>query len=212
MLFAPPVLLIAVLSAPAADVDPPRMQAGPPVAPSAALTISSRLAAAEIAHLSRVTVWGTANVMGGIALAGGASGLEAAGIQAQPELFGLGVQSALWGAINLGIVGAGFRFLDQPTEDLAAAIDAEDTWRTVLAVNECFNMGYVAVGALMVGASFLPVPISPLLLAQLRGHGLAVMFQGAGLFILDGLALVETHRRRPLVDAHLDDHAAADAP
>lgn len=165
----------------------------PPLSARAAERISADVAEAERRHLLRVAVWGASNMAAGAAVMGGSAGLTAAGLPSQPELFGLGFQATAWGAINLAIVGVGAFFLPEVTGNLEDAVAAEDTWRTVLLVNEGLNATYVMAGLGLVLLGFLtPDPWA----AQLRGHGAGIVLQGVGLLFLDGLALLESRPRR----------------
>ena len=167
-----------------------------PIHHRAASYFSENLYDAQLAHLTRVACWGGANVVGGAALMGGTALATEAGVASAPELFGFGAQASLWGAINVAIAAGGYFFLDGVTNDLVEALDAEDTWRTILLVNEVLNVGYVIVGVGMVLLGLLPIPLA----AQLRGHGMGIVMQGAGLLLLDGLALLEAYDRKGKLD------------
>jgi hypothetical protein len=167
-----------------------------PIHDRAAAYFSENLYDAQLTHLVRVAAWGSANVVGGAALMGGSAAVTAAGIESAPELFGFGAQASAWGAINLAIVGVGYFFLDGVTTDLNEALEAEDGWRTTLLVNEVLNVGYVIAGLGMVALGMLPIPLA----AQLRGHGMGIVMQGAGLLLLDGLALLEAYDRKEKLD------------
>lgn len=174
---------------------------GSPLTVRAAGYFSENLHQAELAHLTRVAVWGSGSLVGGAALMGGSAGLTYAGIDSQPELFGLGFQSALWGAINVGLAGAGAGvllggFAHAVTDNLHDAMDNEDTWRNIILVNEVLNVGYILVGAALVVAGFFPIPLA----AQFRGHGFGIVLQGFGLLVLDGVALYESFGRKEKVD------------
>ena len=141
---------------------------------------------AQRAHLWRVAGWGGASLLAGLGLIAAAGGGE------RPGWRGFGIQSAAWGAINLGIVGwalaSGF---DAPAGALAGALAAEDAWGNTLLVNLGLNVGYMAVGgALAIAASHgIARPDA------VRGHGLGVVVQGLGLLVLDGIAYAGSRAR-----------------
>ncbi len=120
------------------------------------------------AELSRtLTAFGTASVLGGSLLAT---------LSDRPTLRAFGRQSAMWGAINLTIAAVGaWRAHSHPAR-------AASLHRTLL-VNAGLDVGYIAVGGhiahhrVTFGGRLTP--------AQARGHGLAVVVQGAGLMALD---------------------------
>ena len=91
------------------------------------------------------------------------------------------------------IAGVGLATLDAAAASgLAEALADEGRYGDVLWVNMGLNAGYVAVGGtlLAVGAR---AGVSRA--AEWRGHGLAVMIQGVGLLVLDGVALVGSAER-----------------
>lgn len=113
-----------------------------------------------------VAAWGAANVVGGSVLAASGRG---------PGISAFGQQSAAWGAINLAIAGFGFwRSRRKPT-DLPRL-------RTILLVNAALDVGYMAVGAgLMASVKGRTDPHAE----ARRGHGAAIIVQGAGLGAID---------------------------
>ena len=68
---------------------------------------------------------------------------------------------------------------------------AENGYADVLLVNLGLNVGYAAVGATLWAASGRGVA-NP---EAWRGHGQALILQGAGLLVLDGIAYVGTRAR-----------------
>lgn len=159
---------------PAADPDP-----GPGVA-----RLEAELAAARRDHLARVGWWGAANLAAGIGLAATASGA--------PTRRGFGVQTAAWGAINLGIVAwAHLAGPPEPSGTLVGALAAEDAWSHVLLVNLGLNVGYMAVGGALWAASNRGLASGD----AVRGHAVAVVLQGAGLLVLDGIAWLSSSGR-----------------
>lgn len=129
-------------------------------------------------HLRRVAVWGAVSFAAGVALAWSAGDGGA-------TRRGFGIQSAAWGAINLGIAGWGFAAgPPDAAAGLVEALAAEDGWSHLLLVNLGLNVGYVAVGSTLWILSHRGVRSA----RALRGHGIAVVAQGLGLLALDALA------------------------
>jgi hypothetical protein len=145
--------------------------------------LSAERVDSERAHLLRIAVWG------GASLALGA-GLFAYGQRADAPLArGFGMQTALWGGIN-GAIG----LLADPrpaSADWASALGGERFLHDVLLVNMGLNVGYMAVGAALVAASHRGVRHPQ----AWRGHGWAVVVQGAALFALDGVVLLASRAR-----------------
>ncbi len=147
---------------------------------------AAELQEARSEHLRRVAWWGGLNLAGGLALAGMSEGAARAGRR------GFGLQSAVWGAINLGIVGAAtLAGTPEPAGTLAGALAAEERWGQILLVNLGLNVGYVMVGTALAVAAGRGLRRGDVV----RGHALAVILQGAGLFVLDGVAFLESHQR-----------------
>ena len=153
--------------------------------PSAADLSAARIAA-ERAHLWRVGAWGAANVAAGAAL------LAASGRSEHPGRRAFGLQSAAWGAVNASIAAVA---LSRGAADSLAALGpilrAENALGDVLWLNMGLNAGYVAVGATLwvVASRGVSNP------AAWRGHGQAVVLQGAALLALDGLVLAGSRVR-----------------
>lgn len=186
-----------VLGAAVAFADPVAAQAQAAMAPDSAVAALNRaLLDGQRAHLNRVAVWGALNLVAGAALFGASRGDE----HVTRRAFGL--QSAGWGAVNLGIVG--WALLAGPPESatgLADALAAEDRWSHILLVNLGLNVGYMAVGGALIAAADRGLRSGP----SVKGHGAAVVLQGAGLMVLDGLAWAASSGRlgelRGLVEA-----------
>ncbi len=110
---------------------------------------------------------------------GGASVLVGgvlAAVSDRPGPRAFGQQSAMWGAINLAIAGFGtWRARSRPAQ-------AAELRRTLL-VNAALDLGYIAAGAhvahhrVTFGGRLAP--------EAARGHGAAIVVQGAGLMTLD---------------------------
>lgn len=112
--------------------------------------------------VARLTRWGSASVLIGGVLA----------IAPRSRAFGL--QTLMWGAIDLGIaVFTGRR----------RSLPGKAALRRILLVNTALDVGYVATGAHL--AVRTPTFGGRLSTADARGHGLAVIIQGAALFFLD---------------------------
>lgn len=147
--------------------------------------LEASLADARSAHLERIAWWGVANVVAGVGLAAGAG-------SGAPTRRGFGIQTAAWGAVNLGIVGwAALSGMPEPTGTLAGALAAEDGWSHILLVNLGLNVGYMAVGGALWAASTRGLDAGD----AVRGHAMAVVLQGAGLLIFDGVAWLSSSER-----------------
>lgn len=92
-----------------------------------------------------------------------------------PGLRAFGQQTAAWGAIDLAIAGVGAARRSAPP--------SAGRLRTVLLVNAALDVGYIAAGAYLAGRR--PGPNARLQQDRARGHGLAVVTQGALLLALD---------------------------
>ena len=140
---------------------------------------------AERNHLWRVAAWGGANVVGGLALMGTHDRT------AQSDWWGFGMQSATWGAVNLGIATVGLLGTRSTPDTWQAALSAERTYHDILLVNMGLNVGYSAIGGAMVAASYNGVDDA----SAWRGHGTALILQGAALLLLDTIAWVGSRSR-----------------
>jgi hypothetical protein len=163
---------------------------------SAVAALNRALLDGQRAHLNRVAVWGALNLLAGAALFGASRGDE----HVTRRAFGL--QSAGWGAVNLGIVGwALLAGPPEPVVSLSDALAAEDRWSHILLVNLGLNVGYMAVGGALIAAADRGLRSGP----SVKGHAAAVVVQGAGLMVLDGLAWAASSGRlgelRGLVEA-----------
>ena len=164
-LWRPALVFLGLLALPAA------------AQPEAAALAEARYAA-EADHLWRVGVWGAANVAAG-------TGLLLASSGARRRAFG--VQSAAWGAINVTIAAVGLATSGEPAPPgLAEAVAAESRLGDILWLNMGLNVGYVAVGTTLVAVGSRAAVARP---DAWRGHGAAVIVQGIGLLVLDGVAL-----------------------
>ena len=148
--------------------------------------LSAALRADQQAHLWRVGAWGLANAVGGAVL------VLASDRDAQPGRWAFGVQSGAWGAVNVGI--AVFGLAGGPgevTADWASAHGAENGYADVLLVNLGLNAGYMAVGGTLLAVAGRGVSTPD----AWRGHGSALVLQGAGLMVLDVVAYAGTRGR-----------------
>jgi hypothetical protein len=143
---------------------------------------------AERAHLLRVGAWGVSSAVVGTALA-----LSSGGRDDDPFLHGLGVQTAGWGLVNTAIAAGGLAFggRGDPPETPGEALAAESRWGQILVVNLGLNAGYMMAGGALVWAGGQGIDRGD----ELRGHATAVIAQGFGLLVLDGLAWLG-HRGR----------------
>lgn len=149
-----------------------------------------RLHEAERAHLKRVLGWGAANAVAGTALLLASDGRE------QPGLRGFALQTTAWGVINAGIGAAGLLFgSPREAETWVEALRAEGRFAEILLLNLGLNLGYAGVGAAVWIAGTQGVDQA----AAWRGHGSAVVVQGLGLFVLDGVAYLAGLDRRAQV-------------
>ena len=162
--------------------------------PSEVEVLSAALRADQQAHLWRVGAWGLANAVGGAAL------VLASDRETEPGRWAFGLQSGAWGVVNVGIAAVGLAGgPGEVTADWAAALAAENGYADVLLVNLGLNVGYMAVGGTLLavagrGVSTCPHPDSSGPDAW-RGHGAALVVQGLGLLVLDGVAVLGTRAR-----------------
>jgi hypothetical protein len=150
-------------------------------------SLAGDLREAQRNHLWRVAAWGGANLALGLGL------VAVGGRQEHATRFGYGVQSAAWGAINLGIAGWGLFLADPgvlPTT-LAGALGAENGYSDLLLLNLGLNVGYMGVGAALAIAGGRGLRSGE----AVKGHAFAVIVQGAGLFALDGAAWLGSRAR-----------------
>lgn len=102
------------------------------------------------------------------------------------------MQSAAWGVINVGIATVGWTTGNEaPTHLWADALAAENAYADILLVNLGLNVGYMAVGGTLLAVSGRGVSKPE----AWRGHGSAVILQGLGLLVLDGIAYLGTRTR-----------------
>ena len=122
--------------------------------------------------------WGGANIVGG-------TGLAVAGRGVTSSAFGQ--QSAAWGTINLAIAGVGWWRSRRASVELPRL-------RTILLLNAALDVGYLGAGAALVASGRGQDDAHA---AARRGHGAAVMVQGAALLALDvAFAAVATREMR----------------
>ncbi|MEM9665902.1 MAG: hypothetical protein AAF970_13255, partial [Bacteroidota bacterium] len=75
--------------------------------------------------------------------------------------------------------------------DLGAVLAAERSYHDIVLLNMGLNVGYMAVGTALVAAAHYGVRNA----STWRGHGAAVIVQGVGLFVLDGVTLLRSRGR-----------------
>ncbi|WP_095511737.1 DUF6992 family protein [Rubrivirga marina] len=148
--------------------------------------LSQALRTDQQAHLWRVGAWGLANAVGGATL------VLASDRGDQPGRWAFGLQSGAWGVVNVGIATVGLMSgLGDVSADWAQAFATENGYADVLLLNLGLNVGYAAVGGTLLAVAGRGVA-NP---AAWRGHGAALVLQGAGLFVLDGVAYLGTRDR-----------------
>ena len=125
---------------------------------------------AERSHLTRLVAWGAASVLLGSALAA----LLAVRRARSPLLTHFAIQTAAWGAIDLGLAALAWRGLAMRDADGATRLDR------ILWLNTGLDVGYVAVGlTLAITGWVLGRRLGPV------GAGLGIVVQGAALLVLD---------------------------
>lgn len=161
-------------------------QTGPaPDTLKAARQAAVALQQAERAHLWRVAAWGSANVLGGLALAWGTTRNQ------RSPRWHFGTMSAGWGAVNVGIATAGLLAANAPAPTPDAVLAAERQFHDILLFNLGLNVAYSAVGGTMLGAGYRGVSNA----GRWRGFGTALIVQGIGLLVLDGIAFFASRAR-----------------
>jgi len=161
-------------------------QAGPaPDTLKSADEAAVALQQAERMHLWRVAAWGGTNLLGGLALAWGTSRAQ------RSPRWHFGTMSAGWGAVNVGIAAAGLLASDAPAPTPGAVLAAERQFHDILLFNLGLNVAYAAVGGTMLGAGYRDVSNA----GRWRGFGTALILQGAGLLVLDGIAFFASRAR-----------------
>ncbi len=153
--------------------------------PDGVSALVSAREAAERGHLARLAVWGGVSAVGGAALA------LASSRRRHPARWAFGVQTAGWGLVNASIAAYGLTRSPTPVPTVAEAVRREDGFHDILLFNEGLNVAYVATGVTMAVAAARGVRGAP----AWRGHGWAVVVQGAALLALDGVALAGSSRR-----------------
>ena len=154
----------------------------PPTMDTNPHTLSTKRIASQHRHLVRVAAWGGSNALGGAALWATADA---------NDWRAFGLQSGLWGAINVGIAATGLLGSDDPTDDWQDAVSAERNYSDILLANLGLNVGYMGVGTAMVLASGQGVDRA----SDWRGHGTALILQGLGLFVLDAISWAASRDR-----------------
>ncbi len=151
---------------------------------------------AEEEHLRRLGIWGAASVLGGA----GVLALSMPGVVADdgaPAVQGFGIQSMAWGTINLAIVGIGAVVPRAPITDRDDALAAEDDLAKVLWVNVGLDVGYLMVGGTLAAASQLGAEPR----VDVFSHGVGIATQGAGLLVLDLIAVWSSDPREQALAA-----------
>ena len=126
-----------------------------------------------------LTVWAAGSVIKGtaIALIGKRTGRK--------QWVRFGRQTAMWGAVDALIAGAGALSRSRRGELTPEQVDAEARkLRTLLLINAAADVVYVAGGA-HIAFHAKPGPPEKTSFRMGRGDGLAVLIQGAFLLVLD---------------------------
>jgi len=188
---------ILALTAAAALATPP-----PPTASSSSPSVqalSSARVQAEQDHLRRLAIWAGSNVVAGGALlwlaTPGLSPLPAD--QVPTMLQGFSIQSLAWGGINLAICGIGAAFPSTPGDDRVVALAAEDDLGKVLWTNVGLDAGYMFAGGTMIAAGAAGAAPA----VDWQSHGAGIVMQGAGLLVLDGIAVWSSGPREEALQA-----------
>ena len=174
------LIALAIVAIAAGASAQPLAEAGP------VEVVSAALRADQQAHLWSVGTWGLANAVGGAVL------VLASDRETQPGRWAFGLQSGAWGAVNLGIAVVGLAGGGgEVTADWATALGTENGYADILLVNLGLNAGYMAVGGTLLAVAGRGVSTPD----AWRGHGAALILQGAGLMVLDGIAYAGTRGR-----------------
>jgi hypothetical protein len=148
------------------------------------------------AHLWRNLIWGGASALGGTGLA------LASDRDEHPARWAFGVQTAVWGAVDVGIGVVGLALLAGPPTERSAAevVSRERLFHDALLVNMGLDVGYIGVGATLLVLAERGVDNRD----ELRGHGAAIMIQGSALLGFELLAWLSSRRRLgQLIDLRL---------
>lgn len=136
---------------------------------------SDTLLAAERGHLTRLLAWGALSVIAGTAI------LVLLAVQRarSPLLLNFGIQTAAWGAIDLGLTGAAWRGLAE--RDLSGATRLSN----LLWLDTGLDVGYIGVGVTLAAAGWaLGRRVGAV------GAGIGIIIQGLALLLLDARFLV----------------------
>ena len=128
---------------------------------------------------SLLTVWAAGSVIKGtaIALIGKRTGRK--------QWMRFGRQTAMWGAVDALIAGAGALSRSRRSELTPEEVDAEARkLRTLLLINAAADVVYIAGGA-HIAFHAKPGPPEKTSFRMGRGDGLAILIQGAFLLALD---------------------------
>lgn len=189
--FAVLVILVSAWPAPDARADAlADDREGNPPGPSLAApdrAPGAERVAAQRAHLWRSAAWGGASIALGGALVLSSERAE------NPTRWAFGVETGLWGAIDLAISAAGLILLGDPSPDESPGerLGRERAYHDVLLLTIGLDLAYIAAGSAVVLASHHGVDDA----GEWRGHGAGIIVQGLGLLTLEGLALLGSRRR-----------------
>ena len=138
-------------------------------------------------HLWQSIIWGGASVVGGGALTLSSDRGE------HPTRWAFGVQTAAWGAIDIGIGAVGLVILRGPPSGRTRAdlIERERLYHDALVFSMGLDIAYMTAGTLMTVASYRGVDNA----LEWRGHGSAIIIQGAALFTIEAIAWLGSRGR-----------------
>jgi hypothetical protein len=203
------MLSVAFVALAALASSPPTSSGSSPPT-TAVQRLSAQRVAAEQDHLRRLAIWAGSNVVAGAGLAWlstpGLSPLDEA--QVPTSLQGVAIQSLVWGGINLTICGIGFAFPSTATSDRDEALSAEDDLGKVLWTNVGLDAGYMFAGGTMIAAGQLGAKPA----VDWQSHGAGIITQGAGLLILDVIAVWSSGPREEALQALPTSSAPISAP
>lgn len=138
-------------------------------------------------HLWRSLVWGGANVAGGLALT------LASDRDDDAFRWGFGIQTTIWGSINVGIAGIGLAWMasSEPDTEPLEARSSERQYHDILLFSLGLDIAYITAGTLLVTSSYYGLDRA----REWRGQGSAIILQGSALLVLEGLQWLGSRKR-----------------
>ncbi|MBT8495963.1 MAG: hypothetical protein KJO07_23160 [Deltaproteobacteria bacterium] len=159
----------------------------PPAAADDVRELGSERIDAGRTHLWRSLVWGGANVAGGLALT------LASDRDDDAFRWGFGIQTTIWGSINVGIAGIGLAWMasSKPDSQALAANRSERRYHDILLFSLGLDIAYITAGTLLVTTSYYGLDSA----REWRGQGTAIIIQGSALLVLEGLQWLGSRKR-----------------